>query len=365
MDKPIRVLQVVTYMERGGLETMLMNYYRSIDRTKVQFDFLVHRQNRAAYDDEIEALGGKIHRLPVLIPWSRSYQAALNDFFKNHPEYQIVHVHQDCLSSVILKAAQKNGVSVRIGHSHSSSQDKDLKYFIKLFYKRFIPKYATHLFACGKQAGDWMFGGAEYQIVNNAIDAPAYRFDPEVSRSMRASLPLAEDAWVIGHVGRFSWPKNHSFLVEIFAKIYQKKPNARLLLVGEGNLRPQIQEKVRQMGLEDVVIFTGIRKDVPRVMQAMDVFLFPSLYEGVPVTMVEAQAAGLPCYISDKVPIECKMTQLVSQISLDKSAEQWAEQILSAANERVQDTLPEIRKAGYDIESNAAWLQNFYLGAKK
>ena len=364
MDKPIRVLQVVTHMERGGLETMLMNYYRNMDRTKVQFDFLVHRQNRAAYDDEIEALGGKIHRLPVLVPWSRSYQTALNGFFASHPEYQIVHVHQDCLSSVILKAAQKHGVSVRIGHSHSSSQDKDLKYFIKLFYKQFIPKYATNLFACGKQAGDWMFGGADYQIVNNAIDAPAYRFDPEVSRSVRASLALGEDAWVIGHVGRFSWPKNHSFLVDIFAQIHQKKPNARLLLVGEGDLRPQIQEKVRELGLEDVVIFTGIRKDVPNLMQAMDVFLFPSLYEGVPVTMVEAQAAGLPCYISDKVPIECKMTRLVCQISLDKSADEWAAEIIAQPNLRDKETVPQIQRAGYDIQSNAQWLQNFYMGAK-
>ena len=168
MTQPTRVLQVVTHMNRGGLETMLMNYYRHTDRNKVQFDFLAHRDDRAAYDDEIESLGGTIYRLPRLVPWSGSYQRALNDFFEKHPEYRIVHVHQDCLSSVILKAAQKNGVPVRIAHSHSANQDRNLKYPIKLWYKRSIPQYATALFACGKDAGDWMFNGASYQIVNNA-----------------------------------------------------------------------------------------------------------------------------------------------------------------------------------------------------
>lgn len=364
VDKPIRVLQVVTHMERGGLETMLMNYYRHIDRSKVQFDFLVHRQNHAAYDDEIEALGGRIYRLPVLVPWSRSYQKELNGFFKGHPEYQIVHVHQDCLSSVILKAAKKNGIPVRIAHSHNSNQDKNLKFLIKLYYKRFLPKYATDLFACGKEAGDWMFGGASYHILNNAIDASLYCYDEGKKHCVRESLSIDREALVIGHVGRFCNQKNHSFLMEIFVQISQKSPNARLILVGDGVLRLQIEEKVKELSLEDKVLFTGIRSDIPDLMQAMDVFLFPSLYEGLPVTMIEAQAAGLHCYISDKVPIECKKTDLVHQIPLRNSAEQWAEQILSATNERCKDTLSEIRKAGYDVKSNAAWLQNFYLGAK-
>ena len=178
MDKqPIRVLHVVTYMGRGGLETMIMNYYRYIDRSKIQFDFLVHRQFRADYDDEIESLGGRIYRLPQLIPWSYSYKKALNQFFADHPDYKIVHVHQDCLSSVILRAAKKHGIPVRISHSHTSNQDKNLKYLLKLWYKRRIPQYATALLACGKDAGDWMFGGASYQIINNAIDTTAYTYD--------------------------------------------------------------------------------------------------------------------------------------------------------------------------------------------
>lgn len=365
VEMPIRVLQVVTHMERGGLETMLMNYYRNIDRSMVQFDFLVHREHRSAYDDEIETLGGIIHRLPTLVPWSGTYKKALNTFFVNHPEYRIVHVHQDCLSSVILKVAKKNGVPVRIAHSHSSSQDKDMKYLIKLFYKRSIPKYATDLFACGNRAGDWMFGGAPYRIMNNAIDASLYHYDPKTARRIRELFSIPADALVIGHVGRFSWPKNHSFLVEIFREIHRKVPKARLMLVGEGDLRPQIEEKVRTLGLEDNIIFTGIRSDVPDMLQAMDLFLFPSIYEGLPVTMVEAQAAGLPCYISENVPIECKMTGLVRRISLDRSAGEWAEEITSAVNTRDLNTTKDIQSAGYDIKSNAVWLKDYYLGAIK
>lgn len=365
IKEPIRVLQVVTHMERGGLETMLMNYYRNIDRDKVQFDFLVHRSQRAAYDDEIEALGGIIHRLPRLVPWSRSYRKALDAFFAEHKEYQIVHVHQDCLSSIILKAAKKQGIPVRIAHSHSSSQDKDMKYPIKLFYKRWIPKYATGLLACGELAGDWMFGGAPYHVVHNAIDAVLYRFNPEVARCVRKELSILPDAWVVGHVGRFSWPKNHSFLLDVFSEIKQRRPRAILLLVGDGELRSQVEGKIKALGLEKDVILTGVRSDVSHMVQAMDIFVFPSLYEGVPVTMVEAQAAGLPCYISKNVPAECKMTKLVHSIALDHTAAEWAEMILASKNARNSDTLRDIQKAGYDIKENAVWLQNYYLGAVK
>ena len=237
---PIRVLQVVTHMERGGLESTLMNYYRHIDRERVQFDFLVHRQERAAFDDEIESLGGKLYRLPRLVPWSEGYLAALNHFFDEHPEYKIVHVHQDCLSSVILRAAAQHNIPVRIAHSHNANQDKNLKYPIKLWYKRSIPKYTTNLFACGKDAGDWMFGGAPYQIINNAIDATAYSFNPKKRIEMRHQLGLA-DKLIIGHVGRFNPQKNHPFLLDIFAALLKKESTAVLLLVGGGENMLKIQ----------------------------------------------------------------------------------------------------------------------------
>ena len=360
--KPIRVLQVVTHMNRGGLETMLMNFYRHIDREKVQFDFLVHREQRAAYDDEIEALGGKIYRLPRLVPWSVSYRKALDEFFAQHPEYRVVHVHQDCLSAVILKAAARHGVPVRIAHSHSSNQDKNLKYPIKLFYKRFIPRYATALFACGKDAGDWMFGGSVYTVVNNAIDTAAYSFDPIKRSEMRKTLGISQDTLVIGHVGRFSPAKNHAFLIDIFSEIHCKMPDSCLLLVGDGELRPQIQEKVSALGLEQAVIFTGVRGDIPELLQVMDAFAFPSLYEGTPVSLVEAQAAGLPCVISENVPDDVCVTGLIRKLPLTLAAEHWAEQICALAGGERQNVRTELAGAGFDIKENAKWLEKYYLG---
>ena len=359
----IRILQVVTHMNRGGLETMLMNFYRHIDREKLQFDFLVHRSERAAYDDEIESLGGRIYRLPRLVPWSSSYLTALNNFFDEHTEYKVIHVHQDCLSSVILKVAAQHNIPVRIAHSHCASQDKNLKYPIKLWYKRSIPKYATNLFACGKDAGDWMFGGAPYEIVNNAIDAAAYTCDSEKRAEMRSQLDLT-DKFVVGHVGRFSPPKNHMFLIEIFAALLKREPNAVLLLVGGGDDMPKIEAKAQSLGIAEHVRFLGVRSDVADLMQAMDVFVFPSLYEGLPVTMVEAQASGLPCLISDKVPPECILTNgLVDVMPLSASPDTWAEKILEMRNVPRIDRHAEIAAHGFDITTEAVKLQEFYLDA--
>ena len=361
-----RVLQVVTHMNRGGLETMLMNYYRSIDREQLQFDFLTHRPYEGDYGDEIKRMGGKLYHLPVLNPFSGSYKRTLRRFFLEHPEYQIVHVHQDCLSGVILKIAKECGIQVRIAHSHTANQARDLKYPIKLFCRRSIPRYATRLMACGKDAGNWMFRGADFQVLNNAIDTRQYIYDPAKRETMRTQLEIGQDEMVLGHVGNFTPTKNNLFLVDIFHQVKRLFPHTRLILVGDdvGEIANQTREKVKSLGLEDSVIFTGIRSDVPDLLQAMDVFVFPSNYEGLPMTMVEAQAAGLPCLISDKVPIECKMTDLVQQIPLADGAEAWAKKAIAAAKETVrEDTSAQIKAAGFDIAENAKWLQSFYLSA--
>lgn len=361
----IRVLHVVTYMGRGGLETMIMNYYRHMDRSRVQFDFLVHRDFQADYDEEIESLGGKIYRIPRLIPWSPSYHSALRSFFQSHPEYRIIHVHQDCLSSVILKDAKIAGIPVRIAHCHSSSQDKNLKYLIKLFYMRQIPRYATQLFACGKDAGDWMFRGAPYRVINNAIASNKYTYSPQKREQMRRQLGVRQDALVVGHVGRFNAVKNHTFLIDIFAQLKNYREDAVLLLVGDGVLRQETEKKAAACGLADSVIFTGLRSDVPELMQTMDCFLFPSLYEGLPVTLIEAQAAGLPCIVSDGVPAECAVTSLVEYLALKEDPAVWANHIRSMQNNPRHDTYQEIVEAGYDIKANAQWLQDYYLSQWK
>ena len=357
---PIRILHIVTYMGRGGLETMLMNYYRKIDRSHVQFDFLVHRDFEADYDAEILSLGGKIHRLPQLNPFSKAYLRALDVFFASHPEYRIVHCHLDCMAGIPLKYAKKHGVPVRIAHSHNSNQTKDRKYPMKLYFKRNICKFATDLFACSAEAGKWMFETDEFRVLNNAIDAAEYSFEPQIRAEVRKKLGIADDALVIGHVGRFAPQKNHSFLVEILAEAVKANENTMGLLVGDGELRSETEEKIKDLGIAEHVVFTGVRSDVNRLLQAMDVFAFPSHFEGLGIVAIEAQAAGLPCLISDKVPIECKKTDLVTQLPLTLGAEQWAETALKAAQPRVR-TLEQIKEAGFDIEENANKLTEFYL----
>lgn len=365
-NKILRVLHVVTYMGRGGLETMIMNYYRNIDRNRVQFDFLVHRDFEADYDKEIIQLGGRIYRLPPLNPLSKDYLSKLDAFFKEHKEYRIVHSHLDCMSAIPLKYAKINGISVRIAHAHSSNQTKDLKYPLKLFYKTKISKYANYLFACSNEAGRWMFGkNADFTVLNNAIDTEKYLFNKNTAQKVRKELNIKNDSLVIGHVGRFENPKNHSFIIDIFAETLKKNSNSVLLLVGEGSLRKTIEEKVNSLSIKNDVIFAGLRTDVNELLQAMDVFLFPSLYEGFGIVALEAQASGLPCLISDKVPIECKKTDLVYQMNLSDSSDKWAEKVIELSKIKRNNTYEEIKESGFDIKSNAEKLEKFYLNTYK
>lgn len=358
----IRILHIVTYMGRGGLETMIMNYYRNIDRNRVQFDFLVHRDFEADYDKEIIRLGGKIYRLPPLNPFGRDYLSKLDAFFKEHKEYKIVHSHLDCMSAVPLKYAKLNGVPIRIAHSHNSNQARDLKYILKLVYKRKILKYANNLFACSNEAGQWMFGrNSNFKLLNNAIETDKYIFSKEIAEKKRKELDIPNNSFIVGHVGRFDVQKNHIFLIDIFAEILKRKRNSVLLLVGEGSLRKSIEEKVHTLGLSDKVIFAGLRTDVNELLQAMDVFLFPSLFEGLPVSIVEAQASGLRCFISDKVPDDCKITDNVYQFSLSDSAEKWADNILKLFPYVRNNEKTKISNAGFDIFANAKKLESFYV----
>ena len=357
----VRVLQIVTNMRRGGLETMLMNYYRHIDRDKVQFDFLVHRDYESDYDQEILNLGGKIYHISRLIPWSRSYRKKLKNFFNNHREYKIVHVHQDCLSSVALECAKECGIPVRIVHSHNSNQDKNWKYLVKLYYMRFIPAYATDFFSCGTVAGDWMFGGYPYTILRNAIECERYCYSPVKAKQIRKTLQVSNET-IIGHVGRFEPQKNHIFLIKIFVECKKIDPHVKLLLVGEGEDQERIKQEVNRKGLTEDVIFTGARSDVNDLMQAMDIFVLPSLYEGLPLTMVEAQAAGLPCVISDKFPDECIVTNsLVTYCKLEEDPSKWASTIMKQTKLSRINHIHEIEKAGYNINIEAKKLEKFYL----
>jgi glycosyltransferase involved in cell wall biosynthesis len=361
-ENPIRVLHVVTQMTRGGLETMLMNYDRHIDHNKVQFDFLEHRNAVTDYDREILELGGRIYRLPRLNPMSPKYLKALDRFFAEHPDYRIVHVHLDCMSGIPLKYAKKYSVPIRIAHAHSSNETKNAKYPLKLLHKQFVPKYATHFFACGEAAGRWMFGVHAFSILNNAVDADSFIFNDNTGKQYRNLLDIDPSTLLLGHVGRFSQEKNHGFLIDVFSELVKLHLDSKLLLVGQGDLEQTIRDKVKSLGLSGRVIFAGVRSDVNALMQAMDVFVFPSLFEGLGIVAVEAQAAGLPCVVSNRVPRECEKTDgLVTFLPLEAGAEQWAKQILSIAGTERRDTSTEIKANGFDIRENAAKLQQFYL----
>lgn len=366
-SEPLRVLVVTTNMNRGGLETFTMNVYRALDRDKVQLDFLLHRPTRGAYDDEIEALGGRVYRIRRQNPLDPRYWRALDGFFAEHP-YKAVWVQLDCMSAEPLAASAKHGAVVRVAHSHNSRQDRDLKYPIKMLCKLFIKRYATELFACGEEAGRWMFSTDDFEVVRNCIDVDAYAFDPAARADARSVLGIGHGVPVVGHVGRFDAVKNHAFLLDAFAELLMMRPDAVLLLAGDGPLRPEMERKAAELGIAGSVMFLGVRSDVPRLMQGMDCFAMPSLYEGLPMVLVEAQAAGLPCLISDAIPGDCDIEGgSVERKGLGAGAQAWAERIngmLAAGRDRAAGA-GAVRDAGFDASETAERLTDFFQGALK
>ena len=371
MSEPIRVLNLFTIMNRGGAETMVMNYYRSIDRTKVQFDFMVHRQERGAYDDEIEALGGKIYRMCPIYPKNfKNYKLMLSKFFDEHPEYQIIHSHMSELGYFAFKEAKAHGVKCTICHAHNAPNFKSetlqekAKDLMRNYFKHKIRKYTDHMFVCGVDAGKWLFGKTKkrkFVMMNNAIDAEKFRWNPQKAADVRKDMAL-ENKFVVVHVGRFNAQKNHSFLIDIFKLIYYKNPDAVLLLVGNGELEERTRMKVDSLGLSECVRFMGVRDDVNEILLASDVFLFPSLYEGLPVTLVEAQASGIKCVISDAIPKDCRITKNIDVVPLESTDGAWADEVLKySTGYKRKDTYDAIVKKKFDIKENAKWLEEFYI----
>lgn len=359
-DQPLRVLHVVTYMGRGGIETMLMNYYRNIDRSKIQFDFLVHRDFRADFDDEIETLGGRIYRVPPMNPLSRDYNKSLEQFFNTHL-YRVVHCHLNYMSGVVLAKAKKAGVPVRIAHAHTAAMNPGWKQIVRKFLKFLIPKTATDCFACSETAGNSVFGNHKYKMMMNAIDSTRFNYDSNVRVEQRKAFQL-EDEFTIMHVGRMVYPKNHTFLLDVFSELLKYESQAKLLCAGDGELRRKIEQKASSLP-EGSVRFLGVRDDVPELLQAADVFVFPSHFEGLPVTLIEAQAAGLPCIKSENVTDEAVVTDLVTSLPLE-DPRAWAEAILKKRTTPRLDQTQAIIDSGYDIHAAARKLENFYLNGE-
>lgn len=368
----IRILQVFGRLTRGGLETFVMNLYREIDRTKIQFDFLVTGRG-GDYEEEVERMGARIFRIPPRNLGRRKYNDALDEFFKAHSsEFAAIHEHASSLSSIEpLHYAKKYGIPVRIIHSHSSSISSAIKaskihHLLHLYGKMRIPGLATHYFGCSDKALDWMFAGTSVrkksEMINNGIPLKKFSFDKCIRDEVRAELGIS-DKYVIGHVASFIPVKNHKFLIDVFSRLSSLMPDAELVLAGDGLLRPEIERQISEYGLNNKVILTGVRSDVNRLLQGFDLFMMPSIFEGLPVSLVEAQTAGLPLLISDTISQDVKLRDEVVFKSLSAPLDNWVEEIIRIRNSYVRvDGSEGVDKHGFGIEGIAARFTQIYTG---
>ena len=353
----VRIAQMMTDMNYGGVEMVVMNYYRHIDRSKVQFDFFVIEGSTIPQRREIESMGGRVFVVPK---YTRlfEYENAIQKLFKKN-NYSIVHSHMNTLSVLSLYGAKIAGVPNRILHNHSTAGKGETKKNIaKYMLKPFAKLFATKLCACSKLAGDWIYGKrTKYHVFNNAIDLEKYKYNHEEREKLRRELCL-ERKKVIGHIGRFCYQKNHELLIDIFYEVLQKEKDAILLLIGEGETERNIKSKVNDLGIADNVLFLGRKEDAYRYYQAMDLFLLPSRYEGLPVVGVEAQASGLPCVFSDCVTKEAKLLNTTNYVS--GGVMDYVKAVIEGLKNERRNTVEEIKKAGFDIRTEAGKLLEFY-----
>lgn len=390
----IRVLQVLGLLEVGGAESRIMDIYRNIDREKVQFDFMVHTQEEGFFEEEVKELGGRIYRVPKFRIYNYfAYKKAWREFFKEHPEIDIVQGHMTSTAAIYLPIAKSAGVRYTIAHARSAGVDPGLKGKMTKFLRRNLQEKADALWACSKEAGIAVYGKRAVEkgsvvMVPNAVDTDKFAKDMTVRQKMRQEYGI-EDKFVVGHVGRFHYAKNHEFLLHVFQEFIKqydadalgielteenelpkgtakgqllKKISPILLLVGGGEDAP-FRELAKELGIEDSVIFAGRHNHIADFYQAMDMIIFPSRYEGMPGTVVEAQAAGLPCLISDKITRDVGVTELVQYMSLDRSYEAWARAALAMSKEYNCEAIQVLKEKGFDVKEQVKMLQNVYQDA--
>lgn len=365
-NEPIKIFQLVGSYKGGGVEAVVMNFYRNIDRNKIQFTFVCDEDSTDIPYEEIEKLGGKIIIVP---PYSKpfKYHSALKKALKED-DYKIIHSHISTMSVFSLFAAKCAGVPVRIAHSHSTTNKKEKKKnLMKQVLRPFSKVFATDYMCCSELAGRWLFGNKEYDkgnvyLLNNAIDLDKFKYNESLRKKKRKELGIKDNTLVIGHIGRFVAQKNHDFLIDIFDEIHKKNNNSILLLAGQGPLMEDIKNKVKKLNLDDNVKFLGQRNDANELYQAFDVFLLPSLYEGLPVVGVEAQAAGLLCYLSDDMTKETKVLDITKFMSLNNTPKEWADNILDYVKKYKRiDTFKEMTAKNFNIKEEAKKLEDYYL----
>lgn len=368
MMEPIRVLHNIASLHFGGAQAFVMNVYDNIDREKVQFDFIVTPEERKDLYDQVEQMGGRIFVGPKYTGKNHfAYCKWWDDFFTKHPKYHVIHGHVRSTAAIYLKIAKKHGL-VTIAHSHSTSNGSGFSAGVKDIMQRPIRHQADYLFACSDKAGKWLFGEKaltqpNYRMIPNGVDLQRFAFNDEKRSQMRNELGIAEETFVLGHIGRISAPKNHKFLVELFAEYHKENPNSKLLLVGDGELYETVQQQCAQLEINGAVIMVGSKTNTEDYYQAMDVFVFPSLWEGLPVSVVEAQANGLPCLISDVITHDVDLTDQVQYLSLNEK-KIWIEAITAVQKKKrmAATTENKLKLQPFDATVVAKQLQNFYLG---
>lgn len=365
MIKPIRILHVLGRLDRGGAETMIMNLYRNINRSQIQFDFVIHTNDQCEFNEEILGLGGKIYNIIRYNGKNHfAYKRAWETLLTAHPEYRLIHGHMRSTASIYLKIAKRYGLTT-IAHSHSTaSRGNKIEQLVKNLMQIPIRYIADYKFACSLDAGRWLFGNKielknNFYLIKNAINIKKFTFDKKTRDLIRNKYNL-DDKFVLGHVGNFTAPKNHNFLLDLFVEVQKTKKNTALLLIGDGELKKQIQEKALKLGISSKVIIIKAENNVNEFLQAMDIFLFPSYFEGLGIAAIEAQAAGLPCIISNKVPEEVILTNLVVRLPL-QSIEDWNAVIFNTNLSNRKNTSNLIRQQGYDIIDQANKMKSLYF----
>ncbi|OBS61826.1 hypothetical protein AX758_12325 [Enterococcus mundtii] len=348
-------------MDRGGAETFIMNNYRKIDRSLFQFDFVVHSNSEGSFDKEIKSLGGNIYTFPKFNGMNYiNYKICWEKFLKKHPEYQIIHGHMNSTSNIYMKIGKDLGRNV-ISHAHSTSNGSGIIGKIKDYTSKGAMKYSDLKLACSIEAGRWLYKDDEnFIFLENGIDVEKFAYNKIVRDKYRGMLGVAESTIVLSHVGNFYPVKNHEFLIDTLEKILIKKKDVVLCLFGKGETESKIKSIVKQKNMENHVMFMGAQDNISEWLNAMDLFLMPSLYEGLSVALVEAQTNGLPCIISDNIG---KMNQVTDLVSFKKNdSESWCESILTQkCNENRIKYSDIVSKSGFGIENVQNKLTNLYL----
>lgn len=363
MEKPVKVLYVNGgIMNLGGIESFMMNYFRHIAKEKVHIDFLVHGYKKGAYDDEIIAEGSKIYHVPTKSRHPIQYQRELRKVFESG-KYKIVHSHLDAMSGWVVKTAAQCGVPIRIAHSHNTdhlTQNK-AKRIVNDMAMNDIHKYATERFACSEAAGKWLFGNDEFKVIKNAIEIDKFIFNPSIRSKIRSELNLNNDDLVLGHVGRFEYQKNHEFLLDVFANIYARDSHYKLIMVGNGSLKEQMQQKAKELQIDKAIRFVDACANVNEYYNAFDLFVFPSHFEGLGIVLFEAQVNGLHCIASNVIPHEVNATGNIIYCPISSTGiAMWCDTIMGQNGSRDMDTTRKVAEAGYSIIEEAKKLEDFY-----